>query len=267
MTVHVLGSSGFISTELKLQAPPDFVFWGSSENNPHYFDLYNYISWRPLLESRPRSVFINSWPGLPNYHQPFHLTKILPAMIQLIDALIDNSCKKIIVSGTCYEYGNCSGMLSEDQVTNPTISYSIAKDALRKYIESKYLNQDFQYVWTRIFYPYGSNQSKNSLYPSLIKAIKDNEPAFYIGSASQCRDFIPIDQVISDILALITKNDACGIYNICSGAPQSILNFCSAIKTNQGSSIKLIVDDSLIRSSESHSFWGNRQKLLDLLGQ
>ena len=92
---------------------------------------------------------------MPNYHESHHLTKTLPSMINLVDALIESDCKKIIVTGSCYEYGDFSGMLNENMITNPQLPYSIAKDSLRRYLEMKCLHNKFQYVWTRIFYPFG----------------------------------------------------------------------------------------------------------------
>lgn len=267
MSVHVLGSGGFISSGFKAHTSSNFIFWGSSLKGMYHFDLYNQATWASFFDCKPEVVVINSWPGLPNYHQVFHLSKTMPAMINLIDKLIDINCKKIIFSGTCYEYGDCSGMVSETQATNPLLPYSIAKDTLRRYIEFRHRERSFQYVWARIFYPFGINQNKDSLYPSLINAIQNNYLSFRIGPSSQQRDFISINNVISDLIKLVYHQDACGVYNICSGVPQSIFEFCSSIINYHNSPIQLIEDESLRRSSEPTSFWGNRDKIVKLFHQ
>ena len=49
-----------------------------------------------------------------------------------------NLNKKILVTGTCYEYGLQEGKLNEEQNTYPHNFYALAKDTLRKHIEIYY---------------------------------------------------------------------------------------------------------------------------------
>ena len=76
-----------------------------------------------------------AWPGLPNYNALFHFEENLPADYRFIRSLIDQGLKQVLVTGTCFEYGNKNGLLSEDLEADPNNSYAIAKNSLRIFLE------------------------------------------------------------------------------------------------------------------------------------
>ena len=52
-----------------------------------------------------------------------------------VEALVNFGCKNIVVTGTCYEYGNINGCLEENLKVDPNNLYAIAKDSLRRSIQ------------------------------------------------------------------------------------------------------------------------------------
>ena len=50
--------------------------------------------------------------------------------------MIAAGTKRVLVAGTCFEYGIQSGPLSEDLPTFPANPYGLAKDTLRKLLEA-----------------------------------------------------------------------------------------------------------------------------------
>lgn len=81
---------------------------------------------------QPDVVLHLAWSGLPNYLDSCHLEVEYPVQIKFLTQLIESGLKKLVVTGTCYEYGLCSGAISESQMTMPTTPYGVAKDLLRK---------------------------------------------------------------------------------------------------------------------------------------
>ena len=112
--IHLIGSNGFIGKNLVKNYPNnDFILWSHSNNkNTNYFDLYDEQSWLDLIKQRPKLVILLSWPGLPNYNDAFHVSRNLPACIKLFETLKKNGLKKIVVTGTCYEYGLSNGSVN-----------------------------------------------------------------------------------------------------------------------------------------------------------
>lgn len=264
--IHLLGSEGFIGRSLQ-RAAKDYPLrcWSHCHSDPNsYFDLLNSASWDALLSCKPTNVILLSWPGLPNYQEPFHVTRNLPACVELIENLVDAGLQRLVVAGTCYEYGLQNGQLKENQLMDPVNCYAIAKDSLRRVISSRYCQKDLQWCWARIFYPYGQGQNSKSLLPSLLKALNNGDEFFPMGSGSQIRDFIRIEDVASQLLTLITDYRANGIYNVGSGIPHSVLDMAEKVIMAHGGKIKLKRGVYSDRSDEPHAFWAHVDKIQSL---
>ena len=239
--------------------------WSHKFSDPEYFfDLYDKSSWKSLVSLKPTHVILLSWPGLPSYHEKFHVSRNLPACIELIDELVESGLQRIVVAGTCYEYGLQNGPLREDQFTEPVNCYAIAKDCLRRVIASRYSIEDLQWCWARIFYPYGHGQNPKSLLPSLFKAIEAGEESFSMGSGHQLRDFVDVQDVARQLLTLSLHPHARGIYNVGSGIPRSVLEMVEETILSRGSTIMLKRGDIPDRTDEPLAFWADVGKFQSL---
>lgn len=266
-TIHLLGSEGFIGQAVQREAH-DYIIhrWSHSLSHlEHHFDLLNQSTWDALLSHHPTHVILLSWPGLPNYPEPFHLTRNLPACIDLVEALIGAGMQRLVVAGTCYEYGLQYGPLKEDQMTDPVNSYAIAKDSLRRFISSRLSQHELQWYWARIFYPYGHGQNPNSLLPSLLRALKSGEEFFPMGSGRQLRDFIDVQEVARQLLTLAMHQGSGGIYNTGSGRPRSVLELAEEVIAAHKGSMQLRRGVYPDRSDEPLAFWADMDKYQALL--
>ena len=216
------------------------------------------------LFGRPDIVLHLAWGGLPNYMDDYHVDVELPTQLRFLTALINSGLKKLVVTGTCYEYGISSGALSEDQETNPNTPYGIAKDRLRKELFELRSTQHFDLTWARIFYPYGEGQSERSIYSQLIRAISNNEKEFAIGSGTQMLDFIQVTTVAKALLAFVTEIKGIGLINVGSGDPQTVIEFVERLICRFESNIVPKVGVINDREYESISFWSDNN-LLDSL--
>lgn len=266
-TIHLLGSGGFIGRALQREAGDiQLRCWSHRQSKPErHFDLLNSSSWQVLLKCQPKHVILLSWPGLPNYQESFHITRNLPACIELIEQLVAAGLQRLVIAGTCYEYGLQNGPLKEDRVTDPVNCYAIAKDSLRRFIASRLSQDEIKWCWARIFYPFGEGQNSNSLLPSLIQAMSNGEESFPMGSGRQLRDFIKVQEVARQLLTLATHPDAAGIYNSGSGIPRSVREIAEEAIMARGGSIQLKTGVHPDRSDEPLAFWAEMQKFKALL--
>jgi dTDP-6-deoxy-L-talose 4-dehydrogenase (NAD+) len=265
-TIHILGSQGFLGRALQDVSHDQLLrCWSHRESNPyHHFNLLEPESWNSLLNSKPTHVILLSWPGLPNFNQPFHVTRNLPACLHLIEQLTAVGLKRLIVSGTCYEYGLQNGPLKEDLFTNPVNCYGIAKDCLRRLIQNLYADQQLQLCWARIFYPIGIGQNPSSLIPSLVQAIKVGEKIFPMSSGRQLRDFIDVQEVARQLVLLALHPHATGVYNIGSGLPVSVYEKAQSIVSMYSSNIELVRGVIPDRMDEPLAFWADTTKIRSL---
>ena len=257
--IHLLGSEGFIGRAIQREAEHLSIHcWSHLQSDPeHHFDLLNSSTWQYLLNQNPTHVILLSWPGLPNYQEPFHVTRNLPACVELIEQLITSGLQRIVIAGTCYEYGLQNGPLKEEQFTDPMNCYAIAKDTLRRVIASRYSQQDLQWCWARIFYPFGNGQNPNSLLPALQRAIDQGDLEFAMSSGRQVRDFLPVDRVATLLLKLALHPQAQGIYNCGSGYPVSLRELAEERVANSHCSTVLKLGIYPDRKDEPLAFWAD----------
>lgn len=260
MNIHVIGSGGFLGKELKeANGSHELICW-SHCSTTHYFNLFDSSSWNNLLQSCPESVMLLSWPGLPEYNKDFHLTHNLPCAVKLVRSLLSSGCKNLLVAGTCYEYGMACGALSELIPPDPINSYAIAKDCLRRYVQTLCSANKIRWIWPRIFYPYGTHQNPNSLYPSLLKAINDSAESFALTSGNQTRDFISARALSEMLLNLISSDVPSGIYNCGSGVPLTVYDFAQSIVSNHSGVLRIESKLNQLREYEPKYFWADMKK-------
>ena len=267
-TVHLLGSDGFIGRSIQRVLPPHINLHCWSHNSPdpdHYFDLFDRSSWQSLLQSNPSHVVLLSWPGLPHYHDLSHITHTLPSCIELIEQLKISGLKRLVVAGTCYEYGLLNGSLRETDPTSPVNAYAIAKDALRKLISSHYSINDFSWCWLRIFFPYGPGQNQRCLLPSLQLAIEQGQSTFPLSSGRQLRDFVPVEEIARQLLLLAVDSRARGVYNGGSGSPRSVREIVESRVHELNAEITLDIGFYPDRLDEPFAFWADMSRMNSLI--
>ena len=222
------------------------------------------IDWFELF-GRPDAVLHLAWGGLPNYLDSYHVDVELTMQIKFLRSLIKSGLKKLVVAGTCYEYGLSSGAISESQMTNPNTPYGIAKDRLRKDLFELQSTQHFDLTWARVFYPYGEGQSPQSLY-SLIKAAANSmKPELMLSSSDSVLDFISVIE-LSEILTFLTINSGgVELVNLGSGNPTSVIDFARALAKVNNWIVKLRVGPEPSRIFESKCFWSDSSKLTEIL--
>ncbi len=221
-------------------------------------DFFNYFE-------RPDAVIHLAWEGLPNYKENFHIEKNLPNNISFLGNLINSGLKKLTVMGTCLEYGFVNGCLSEEIITNPQTPYGIAKDTLRKYLESLVNNYQFDFKWVRFFYLYGKGQGKKSILSQLIKAIENKEKIFNMSGGEQLRDYLPIEKAAGYLTKIFLQTKETGVINCCSGKPISIRKLVEDYLKQNDSEIKLNLGALSYPDYEPMAFWGDNTKLKKIL--
>ena len=263
-TIHLLGSEGFIGKAIQREVSPNDTLhsWSHSHKNPeHHFNLLDANTWQTLLKRRPKKVILLSWPGLPNYEELFHVTRNLPACIELIEKLTSAGLERLVVAGTCYEYGLKNGPMKESDSTSPVNCYAIAKDALRRTIASRKITSDISWCWLRIFYPYGIGQNPKSLLPSLQRAIEEGDTNFAMGSGRQLRDFVPVEDIARQLLFLAVEPRAYGVYNGGSGYARSLREIVESRVQELNAEINLDLGIYPDRQDEPQAFWADMSRM------
>ncbi|MDB4766614.1 NAD(P)-dependent oxidoreductase, partial [bacterium] len=195
--------------------------------------------------------------GLPNYRGIFHIEENLPESYKFLSAAVKDGYSRLLVVGTCFEYGMQQGCLSETQDTFPTNPYGLAKDVLRKFLEALQHEHPFTLQWCRLFYMYGEGQNPRSLLQLLDAAIERGDKSFPMSGGEQIRDFSPVTEVANRLVGLIERPEATGIFNICSGQPISVRKLVENRIAKAGSMITPELGVYPYPDYEPFAFWGD----------
>lgn len=220
-------------------------------NNINYYSFFG----------EPDAIIHLAWEGLPNYKAPFHVQENLPRHLTFLENLVNNGLKDLLVTGTCFEYGMKEGCLLEDMETEPANPYALAKDQLRRALEKLAVEKQIHFKWVRLFYMYGKGQGANSLFSQLDKALVNKEPVFNMSGGEQERDFLPVEEVAKNIVAIALQNKVEGIINCCSGRPVAVKDLVQEYLAANNKTIKLNLGYYTYTDYEPMKFWGDNSKL------
>lgn len=202
-----------------------------------------------------------AWPGLPNYRAAFHYETNLPADYRFLKAMVGRGVKRVLVTGTCFEYGMRDGCLTEDLPACPANAYALAKDTLRKFLHLLQGQHPFLLQWARLFYLYGPGQNPNSLLAQLDSAIDRGDAVFNMSGGEQLRDYLPIEEAARLLALILGHPQLDGIVNCCSGQPVSVRRLVERRIAERNARVGLNLGHYPYPDYEPMAFWGGRGKL------
>ncbi|UAJ10480.1 NAD-dependent epimerase/dehydratase family protein [Glacieibacterium megasporae] len=214
---------------------------------------------------RPDAIIHLAWGGLPNYRSLHHFEGELPLQYAFLHGLIESGAERLLVAGTCYEYGMQDGELGEDMNGFPTNPYGFAKLTLLRQLEFLRAAKPFALTWARLFYSYGDGQAPTSIYSLLHAAVARDDSKFAMSAGEQLRDYLPIETA-ADRIAMLAGRCGDGIVNICSGVPVSIRALVERWIAANDWTIVPDLGRYPYPDYEPLAFWGRATKLEALCG-
>jgi len=207
-----------------------------------------------------------AWPGLPHYNALYHFEDTLPADYRFLKSLVIAGHKHLLVAGTCFEYGMREGQLNETMETSPANAYALAKDTLRRFLDTLHNEHPFTLQWARLFYTFGAGQNPKSLLALLERVLEAGDEEFPMSQGEQLRDYLPVEEVAEHLVRLIEHPGHHGIFNICSGKPISVRRLVEQFVASKGKEIRLKLGHYPYSVFEPLAFWGASDRIEALPG-
>ena len=218
-----------------------------------------------IIDFQPEVIIHLAWQGIPDFSSKISQLN-LDLSISFLNFILDNtSCRKVVVAGSCWEYGKKFGKCQEDDLISVNSFFAWAKTSLYKYLSIKCDEVGASLVWFRIFYLFGPKQRGKSLIPTLIRCFRQNKPP-NIKSPLNRNDFVYVDDAASIIQKSLSSSVVPGIYNIGSGQSTSVYKISKIIEkliTQKSNFSDEILEKGT--NQETVNFWACTTKLRNLL--
>ena len=209
---------------------------------------------------QPEVLIHLAWDGLPNYRSLRHVETELPDQYRFLKLMLQAGLPSLVVTGTCLEYGLQEGALHEGMATDPTTSYGLAKDTLRRMLSLLRDQTPFAFTWARLFYSFGEGQGGSSLYPSLQACLRRGDPTFRMSGGAQVRDYLPVQRQAAMLVAAALSGRELGTVNLCSGQPRTVKALVDEWIEASGRTVTLDLGYYPYPDYEPMSFWGDRAR-------
>lgn len=214
---------------------------------------------------RPEVLIHLAWEDLSDYGSFSHFERQLPLHDAFLAAVLKAGLRRLVCTGTCFEYGMRNGELDEAMVPDPANPYAFAKNALRSALDFRCRHDPFELVWARLFYLHGDGQAERSLHAQWRAAHRRGDPVFRMSPGDQLRDYLPVEAVARNLVALAVDTPPAGVVNVCSGVPVSVRSLVEGWIRDSGATMALELGHYPYAAHEARAFWGSRAKLDRLL--
>lgn len=272
MRIFLTGGRGFIGQYLVpklIQKGHEILFLSrrsdvSFENNKVEVlvgDLAHLEDWKEKVkEFAPEATIHLAWEGIPDYGLNLSIRNLQQGL-NLFSFLAEIGCKKIISTGSCWEYGKQKGSLTEGSIINPHNAFTAAKNSLHWMGKCLAEEKQLQFIWTRLFYVYGPGQRKNSLIPYIIDCITNGKKP-EIKTPLAKNDFVYVEDVAEALVAILESVSSfhSDVYNIGSGNLTSVKEIIDLVYAHLN--INPEVDNSAATNNILYDgFWADLSKI------
>lgn len=185
-----------------------------------------------IASFKPEAAVHLAWEGLPDYSLEMCLKNVIHG-INLFRTLADIGVKAVLSAGSCWEYAETDGPVTENATRNLSKTFSLTKDILRKAGEGIAESYGMEFYWARIFFVYGPGQRAEALVPSFVRALT-KRAAPDINNPEAAHDFIFVADAAECIARIIELRPGTGVYNVGSGRLAQVAEVVSIIRSRIG---------------------------------
>lgn len=269
--IVVFGANGFIGKNV-MDICKDYECLGlvrketQTETDKHIYvniKSMKYSDLKDLIQEYKPDVCIDlAWEDISNYTERV-LKKNKESKRKILELMKEINIKKIVMCGTCWEYGQNKGELKEEDEGVNVGEFGKIKKEIYNMSKKILKNESTELIWARIFYSYGYGQRETSLIPYIYKKLK-KEKNIILKDVNGANDLVYVKDVAEalKLIAIIDVEE--GIYNIGSGkltTNKYILNKMIGLTKNARDSMQK--ED--IKSEENHS-WAKTEKIREMTG-
>lgn len=277
MRVLITGARGFIGKAFLsnfMQRDHDILILTRNLSSPAHLgrlssiqgDLNNLKDVVPKIKLFKPEICVHlAWEGIPDYGYAMSLQNLTQG-VELFQCLIEEcGCRKIVATGSCWEYGKPFGVCREDEPVTANSYFAWAKHSLCNFGLMLAAKNAISFIWLRLFYMYGPGQRAKSLIPYFVSELKKGQRP-QVKAALNVNDFVYVDDVASAITLSVQRDVPTGIYNIGTGRAVPVWKVCSELGKAMGLDTDFVEELKKTASGKNEDFCADVQKASSILG-
>lgn len=219
-----------------------------------------------VFESTPDVCLHLAWRNGFDHNASSHMGD-LSGHYSFLCKMVDAGVKRIAVMGSMHEVGYWEGAVTEGTPCNPLSLYGVAKDALRRAMETEAKRKCFTLQWLRGFYIYGDDAQSQSIFGKLLRAAQAGQKSFPFTMGKNKYDFTPVNELARMIAATVVQDEVTGIINCCSGEPVSLADQIEGFICDNELDIELEYGAFPDRPYDSPGIWGDASKIKQIINR
>ena len=219
-----------------------------------------------VKEFEPDVAIHLAWQGIPDFSLEKCLSNVNTAAT-FFSTVFETGCKKIIVSGSCFEYNKAFGECNESDICTSKDYFTWAKNTIRDLLRFECEKRSITLCWARFFYVYGPMQRKESLVPTLIRSLQSGVVAD-LRTPKNANDFIYVDDVAVGLAKMAELDINSDIYNLGSGISTPVIEVSRIIENvlYGTSGLTSELERKTAMTEQVVNFWANMEKTTQSLG-
>jgi nucleoside-diphosphate-sugar epimerase len=155
-----------------------------------------------IRDFAPEVVVHLAWDGIPDFGAD-RCGENLRTQEEFFQQVLQiPSISRVVVAGTCREYGEESDRKRGCMEATPVDEFGKAKDDLHRALRGWCDSGSVELVWLRIFYAYGPGQRYGSLIPSIIEQAKSGDLP-EVRNPEGKHDFVHVSDVAAAFVASV----------------------------------------------------------------
>lgn len=223
---------------------------------------------RAVKVSQPEIIFHLAAYGVdPRKRNPTTIVQTnIQGMVHLLEATADLPYRRLVNTGTCFEYGQNKNRMTEDSVLHPINVYAASKSAAWQLCDLSRRTHGKPIVTLRPFTFFGPHERLDRLIPSVILSILRRRP-IRISAGTQTRDYTYVEDMVDAFLLAGIVEPAVGqVINIGSGRDFTVREIAQRIRRMMGVQVPLEVGAVRTRQDEVWRICCKNSKAKLLLG-
>jgi nucleoside-diphosphate-sugar epimerase len=212
----------------------------------------------------PDVLIIGDWWGVGNsFRNDDRQFENLSRFQEIVSTALDYGVSRIVGLGSQAELGSVSGLIPDEQESNPTTKYGESKALAHNYLSEQSQGSRTKYIWGRIFSTYGAMDNSSWMIPSLYQKLSTGQ-TFRMTSGTQTWSYLHAFDFASAIAHLIDDASVVGAVNIGNPNTLTIKEFASISASVLNRSELLDFGAIPFRVDEVLELRPNTQKLRDI---